>query len=56
MYAITSVILALVSIDKITVCSFLGVILIARPQFLFGDPKGDLSEGIPPEDRMQSVS
>lgn len=52
----TSVVLALVFIDKITVCSFLGVILIARPQFLFGGPKGDPSEGTPPKDRMQSVA
>ncbi|KAF8495942.1 drug/metabolite transporter [Russula emetica] len=37
-------------------CSFFGVILIARPQFLFGGPKGDPSEGMPSKDRMQSVA
>jgi len=37
-------------------CSFFGVILIARPEFLFGGPKGDPSEGMPSKDRMQSVA
>jgi len=37
-------------------CSFFGVILIARPQFLFGGPKGDPSEGMPSKDRMESVA
>jgi hypothetical protein len=48
--------LALIAIDKIIVCSFFGVILIARPQFLFGGPKDDSSEGMPPKDRTQSVA
>jgi len=47
-----------------SLCSFLGVILIARPQFLFGklhanrntgDTPGDLSEVATPEQRMLSV-
>ncbi|KAI0274067.1 hypothetical protein BGY98DRAFT_1099244 [Russula aff. rugulosa BPL654] len=37
-------------------CSFIGVILIARPQFLFGDLKGDPSEVVMPRERMQSVT
>ncbi|KAI9439313.1 hypothetical protein H4582DRAFT_2076013 [Lactarius indigo] len=45
-------------------CSFLGVVLIARPQFLFGKLPADRSAGIPadlsevatPEQRMLSVS
>jgi len=37
-------------------CSFSGVILIARPQFLFGIPKEDPSEVELPEERMQSVT
>ncbi|KAI0274065.1 EamA-like transporter family-domain-containing protein [Russula aff. rugulosa BPL654] len=38
------------------VCSFFGVILIARPPFLFGGPEGVPSEGMTPKDRMQSVA
>jgi len=37
-------------------CSFFGVILIARPPFLFGRLEGDPSEGILPKERMQSVA
>ncbi|KAF8499631.1 integral membrane protein DUF6 [Russula emetica] len=37
-------------------CSFFGVILIARPQFLIGGPKGDPSEVVIPRERMQSVT
>jgi len=37
------------------VFSFFGVILIARPQFLFGSPKGGPSEVVLPKERMQSV-
>ncbi|KAF8476334.1 hypothetical protein DFH94DRAFT_758614 [Russula ochroleuca] len=37
-------------------CSFFGVILIARPQFLFGSPKGDLSDSVTHGQRMQSVA
>jgi drug/metabolite transporter (DMT)-like permease len=41
---------------KCLVCSFFGVILIARPQFLFGSPKGDLSDSVTHGQRMQSVA
>ena len=47
--------LALVVPHELLVCSFIGVILIARPQFLFGDPEGDPSEVVIPGERMQSV-
>ncbi|KAH9974987.1 hypothetical protein BGW80DRAFT_1225285 [Lactifluus volemus] len=36
-------------------CSFFGVILIARPHFLFGSPKGEPSEVVTPGQRMLSV-
>jgi len=44
-----------------SLCSFLGVVLISRPQFLFGNPQGflDPSEGLPavtPNERMMSVT
>jgi hypothetical protein len=42
-------------INNTLVCSFFGVVLIARPQFLFGSPKGDSSEMVMPEQRMLSV-
>ncbi|KAI0247427.1 hypothetical protein BJV78DRAFT_1364195 [Lactifluus subvellereus] len=37
-------------------CNFFGVILIARPSFLFGSPKGNQSEMVTPGQRMLSVS
>ncbi|KAI0247425.1 hypothetical protein BJV78DRAFT_1133292 [Lactifluus subvellereus] len=37
-------------------CNFFGVILIARPSFLFGSPKGNQSEVVTPGQRMLSVS
>jgi hypothetical protein len=37
------------------VCSFFGVLLIARPQFLFGSPGSDPSRVVIPKERMQSV-
>ncbi|KAI9453927.1 drug/metabolite transporter superfamily [Russula earlei] len=37
-------------------CSFFGVVLIARPQFLFGCPKGDSSKTVTPQQRMLSVA
>ncbi|KAI0247428.1 hypothetical protein BJV78DRAFT_1285545 [Lactifluus subvellereus] len=37
-------------------CNFFGVILIARPPFLFGNPKGNQSEVVTPGQRMLSVS
>jgi len=37
-------------------CSLFGVVLIARPQFLFGPPKGCQSEPAMPKQRMLSVS
>lgn len=55
MYA-SSVIHTVVAIHRMLVCSFFGVILIARPQFLFGIPKGDPSEVVLPEERLQSVT
>ena len=56
MYA-SPVILAVIAIYKILlVCSFFGVILIARPQFIFGVPQGDSSEDASPEERMHSVT
>ncbi|KAH9051559.1 integral membrane protein DUF6 [Lactarius deliciosus] len=36
-------------------CSFLGVILIARPQFLFGSPQAFLDSEVTPTQRMLSV-
>ena len=53
--------LTVISIHHITVCSFLGVVLISRPQFLFGSPQAflDPSEGLPtvtPTERMLSVT
>ncbi|KAH9008781.1 hypothetical protein EDB84DRAFT_1549771, partial [Lactarius hengduanensis] len=36
-------------------CSFLGVILIARPQFLFGSPQAFLDPEVTPTQRMLSV-
>ena len=38
------------------VCSFFGVILIARPPFLFGGLKGNQSEVVTPGQRMLSIS
>ncbi|KAH9984536.1 hypothetical protein BJV77DRAFT_1037055 [Russula vinacea] len=37
-------------------CSFFGVILIARPEFLFGGSGGDLSDTVTHGQRMQSVA
>jgi hypothetical protein len=53
--------LTVISIHHITVCSFLGVVLISRPQFLFSSPQAflDPSEGLPvvtPTQRMLSVT
>lgn len=42
-------------INEGLVCSFSGVMLIARPQFLFGSPVGDLYEVVIPEQRSLSV-
>jgi hypothetical protein len=39
----------------VLVCSFFGVILIARPRSLFGSRKGELSEVVMPWQRMFSV-
>jgi drug/metabolite transporter (DMT)-like permease len=50
-YAICGVI----AIHGMLVCSFFGVILIARPPFLFGSPKGSQSEVVTPEQRMLST-
>lgn len=40
----------------VTVCSFFGVILIARPQFLFGSPHSDQPMVDTPAERMISVT
>jgi drug/metabolite transporter (DMT)-like permease len=48
-----SVIIAVYGV--LLVCSFFGVILIARPHFLFGSPKGEPSEVVTPGQRMLSV-
>ena len=52
--------LAVIGIHQMIVCSFLGVVLISRPQFLFGSSQEflDPSEGLPvvtPTERMLSV-
>lgn len=52
--------LAVVVIHQMIVCSFLGVVFISRPQFLFGSSQEflDPSEGLPavtPTERMLSV-
>ena len=51
-----SQILAAVANDEMLVCSFFGVILIARPEFLFGSPEGDPFKAVMPEKRMLSVA
>lgn len=48
--------LAVIVPHKLPVCSFFGVILIARPQFLFGGPEGNPSEVVMPRERIQSVT
>ena len=44
------------SFTECLVCSFFGVILIARPQFLFGGSGGDSSDTVTHGQRMQSVA
>jgi len=43
-------------LTKTLVCSFFGVVLIARPQFLFGNPKGDPFDAVMPEQRLLSIA
>ena len=45
-----------IAIHGMLVCSFFGVILIARPPFLFGSPSGNQSEVVTPRQRMLSIS
>jgi drug/metabolite transporter (DMT)-like permease len=52
--------LTVIVFHQMIVCSFLGVVLISRPQFLFGSSQGflDLSEGlaeVTPTGRMMSI-
>jgi drug/metabolite transporter (DMT)-like permease len=52
--------LTVIVIHQMIVCSFLGVVLVSRPQFLFGSSREflDPSEGLPeaiPAERMLSV-
>jgi EamA-like transporter family len=51
----SQVISTIFEIHRVLVCSFFGVILIARPPSLFGGPKGELSEVVMPWQRMLSV-
>ena|ERR1700677_4245246 len=44
------------AIYRVSVCSFFGVILIARPQFLFGSPHSDQPMVDTPAERMISVT
>jgi hypothetical protein len=46
----------MIAINEALVCSFSGVMLIARPQFLFDSPKGDPYEVVIPERRALSVT
>jgi len=47
--------LAEIAINKMLVCSFFGVVLISRPQLLFGNPKGVPYKVVTPNQRMLSV-
>ena len=51
----SKIICTAIAIHGILVCSFFGVILIARPQFLFGSSNGDRSEVVTPGQRILSV-
>jgi hypothetical protein len=51
----SQVISPVVAIHRVLVCSFFGVILVARPRSLFGSPKGELFEAVMPWQRMLSV-
>ncbi len=48
--------LAIICIHVILVCSFSGVILIARPKVIFGGPQENLSEVVTSGQRMISVT
>jgi hypothetical protein len=47
---------AVFAIHNVSVCSFFGVILIARPQFLFGTPQSEPSRAVAPGKRTLSVA
>ena len=43
-------------LQGILVCSFFGVLLIARPQFLFGSPHANQADAATPGQRMLSIT